>query len=42
MTKVLNLDDLQSAGDKVLRFKGVDHEFHPLTVEEFITEMNSW
>jgi hypothetical protein len=38
MTKILNLDELEGPSDKLLKFKGVDHVFHPLTVGEFIAQ----
>lgn len=39
MTKVLNLDQLETTIDKVVTIKGVDHRMTPLSVEDFINQM---
>lgn len=39
MTKVLNLDDLETNLDKVVTIKGVDYAMKALSVEDFINQM---
>jgi len=39
MTKVLNLDELETAVEKSIQIDGNEHFMEPLTVEEFINNM---
>lgn len=39
MTKILNLDTLETDVEKTLVLKGQSHTFRPLSVSEFITAM---
>ncbi|MDY7537616.1 hypothetical protein QN372_00490 [Undibacterium sp. RTI2.1] len=36
MTKILNLDKLDTTSNRVLSIGGVDHKIHEMTVENFI------
>ena len=39
MTKILNLDDLETGLEKTVTIKGVDYVMVPLSVEAFINQM---
>lgn len=39
MTKVLNLDSLETNIEKVIQVDGVEHVMRPLSVEEFVENM---
>ena len=39
MTKVLNLDELETSLEKVVVIKGVEYKMTPLSVEDFINQM---